>query len=373
MTDQTESTPTAETAPVQNTDNQSSQDNNSLDGILESAIGGKGESLDDRPRHSPQPNTPIGLETESDISNEDNADIAEPLDDNAPESGLEGQDVESSGNPDEETAKGIDAPEHWPNEQKQEFSSLPRHQQEFVLKREKERDAAFTKKTQDLAEQRKSVEALEGVMAPYEQQISASGISKPEYIARLISHDMALRQNPSAAIKNLAQSYGVNLDTSEQAVDWNEPQSDPQYQQLQQQIQQQQNRLAAFEQSAQNERYQSQVEVVTKFQEAKDASGKLLYPHFEKVRERMGRLVNAGETKDIKEAYNMAIRLDPELDKLRIEEERNAVTNAEDQKRKAAVAKAKKAAPSVKTSPVGGKVKSSDLDNILRQSIQTIK
>ena len=105
---------------------------------------------------------------------------------------------------------------------------------------------------------------------------------------------------------------------------------------------------------------------------AKDAKGNIKHPHFEKLRERMGRLVNAGETTDLEEAYNMAVRLDNDLYKETISNERKAVTKKEEDRRKAAVDKAKKVQPARGRSALpSGSVKASDLDDLLRTSIGT--
>ena len=105
-----------------------------------------------------------------------------------------------------------------------------------MLQREKERDAAFTRKTTELAEQRREVEGVAGVLAPYKEQMRAHGISEAEYISRLMSYDNALRQNPQAALGQLAQHYGINL-SNDSGADWvDETPPDPQFQQLQQQL-----------------------------------------------------------------------------------------------------------------------------------------
>ena len=54
------------------------------------------------------------------------------------------------------------------------------------------------------------------------QQIAASGVGEAEYISRLLNADMALRNNPKMAIKQLAQGYGIDLSSIEETVDWND-------------------------------------------------------------------------------------------------------------------------------------------------------
>jgi hypothetical protein len=333
-----------------------------LDGVLESAIGG--EFTGGEPESTPSEPRPL--------AGESSAEDIEVQPDSSEESAEGQDDVEVEATPDgEPVPDALSAPKTWPAEHREAFEHLPEDQQDFMLKREQERDAAFTRKTTQLAEQRREVETLQGVLAPYKSQMQANGISEAEYISRLMGYDNALRQNPRAALQHLAQHYGVDLSSSDSGVDWNEETtSDPQIQQLQQQLTQTQAHVQSMQQSQVNAQQQQLVDQVESFATVKDAKGNLKHPHFEKVRERMGRLVNAGETTDLEAAYGMALRLDDDLYKETIANERKDVAEKENGRRKAAVEKAKKSQP-VRGSgaPPGGSVKPSDLDDILRSSI----
>lgn len=332
-----------------------------LDGVLESAI--SGEFTDGKPEPTPSEPRPLAGET----SAEEVEVQSDPSDDAA--EGQEGADVEAT--PDgEPEPDALAAPKTWPAEHREAFEHLPEDQRSFMLQREQERDAAFTRKTTDLAEQRRQVESLQGVLAPYKQQMQAHGISEAEYVSRLMTYDNALRQNPKLALQNLAQHYGIKL-SGDSGVDYvEETPSDPQILQLQQQLNQTQAHIQTMQQSQVMAQQQQLVDQVESFSTAKDAKGNLKHPHFEKLRERMGRLVNAGETTDLNEAYGMALRLDNDLYNEAIANERNDVSKKADDRRKAAVQKAKKIQPTRGHGALpGGSVKSSDLDDILRNSI----
>jgi len=340
-----------------------------LDGVLESVI--KGEFTDSEPEPTPSEPRPLAgesgaeeVEVQPDPSDEP-AEGHEDADAEAtPDAGLSDSAVEPE--PD-----ALAAPRTWPAEHREAFEHLPEEQQNFMLKREQERDSAFTRKTTELAEQRRGVEGLQGVLAPYKAQMQANGISEAEYVSRLMSYDNALRQNPQAALQHLAQHYGVKLPSGDSGVDWSEePSTDPQIQQLQQQLNQTQAHVQSMQQSQLNAQQQQLVDQVESFATVKDAKGGLKHPHFEKLRERMGRLVNAGETTDLEAAYNMALRLDDDLYKETIANERKSVSKQEEARRKAAVEKAKKAQPTRGGAALpGGSVKPSDLDDILRKQI----
>ena len=340
-----------------------------LDGVLESAIsgefvGGEAEPTSREPR-------PLAGET---ISAEEVEVEADPSDQAA-----EGQqDADAEATPDTDTPESdgepapdaLAAPTTWPAEHREAFSDLPEEQQNFMLQREKERDAAFTRKTTELAEQRREVEGVAGVLAPYKEQMRAHGLSEAEYISRLMTYDNALRQNPQAAIGQLAQHYGINL-SNDSGADWvDETPPEPQFQQLQQQLNTTNAELKSLKQGQINREHHQLVGQVEGFATETDSKGNLKHPHFEAVRERMGRLVNAGETTDLQEAYEKAVRMDDNLFKQTLQAERKAVATQEESRRKAAVDKAKKAAPGrTSGTPPSGSVKESDLDSLLRSTI----
>ena len=344
-----------------------------LDGVLESAIsgefvGGEAEPTSREPR-------PLAGET---ISAEEVEVEADPSDEAA-----EGQqDADAEATPDTDTPEShgepapdaLAAPSTWPAEHREAFSDLPEEQQIFMLQREKERDAAFTRKTTELAEQRREGEGVAGVLAPYKEQMRAHGISEAEYISRLMTYDNALRQNPQAAIGQLAQHYGINL-SNDSGADWvDETPPDPQFQQLQQQLNTTNAELKSLKQGQINREHHQIMGQIEGFATETDSKGNLKHPHFEAVRERMGRLVNARETTDLEVAYEKAVRMDDDLYKQTLEAERKAVATQEESRRKAAVDKAKKAAPGrTSGTPPSGSVKESDLDSILRSTIGEVR
>ena len=344
-----------------------------LDGVLESAINGEFASGESKPT-SENPKAIAGETSAEEVKVETEGlldDAAEGYEASETEATSETDAPESEGEP-EPTA--LAAPKTWPAEQREAFEQLPDEQKSFMVQREQERDAAFTRKTTELAEQRKQLEGLQGVLAPYKQQMQAHGISEAEYISRLMSYDNALRQNPQAAITQLAQHYGVQMSSNDSGADYVEDYSiDSHTQQLQQQLAQTQQQVNMLAQSQHQERYKQLEDQVSIFANEKNADGNLKRPYFERLRERMSRLVTAGETQDLQTAYDMALRLDDELYKQALANERSAVSKKEEEKRKAAVEKAKKTRPSSSTAPPKGAVMSTGLDDILRDAVNSAR
>jgi len=353
----------------------------SLDAVLESSIGEalkEPEVSEDNPVEETQQDTieDITVPEQQETSPENDEDDSDNLDQLATEQEDDQSDSEDSEeNPDNveasknSTESKLEAPKNWSDDVKKVFDTLPRESQEFMIKRDKEMTSDYTKKTQDLAEQRKNIEALDKVLQPARQNIQATGIGEAEYISRLLNADQALRTNPKMALRQLAQGYGINLSSLEdESESWNEP--DPQIAQLMQQNQQIMAELNQFKQQNMQSTVAQTEQTVEQFSTKTDADGNLLHPHFDKVRVKMGNLIDAGEAKGLDDAYAKAVRLDDDLYAEALKASQLSVKKQEDSKRKKAVEKARKVKPSASANPPKGSVKSSDLDSLLMTNIE---
>lgn len=353
----------------------------SLDAVLESSIGevlNEPKELNESPVEETQQDSKedLTVPVEKLTSPEKEDEESENLDQLATEHEEDQPKSENSEeNPDNieasenSTESKLEAPKNWSDDVKKTFDTLPQESQEFMIKRDKEMTSDYTKKTQDLAEQRKNIEALDKVLQPARQTIHATGISEPEYISRLLNADNALRTNPKMALRQLAQGYGIDLSTmNEESESWNDP--DPQYAQLLQQNQQIMSELNQFKQQNIQSTVAQTEQTVEQFSAKTGADGKLMHPHFDKVRVKMGNLIDAGEAKGLDDAYTKAVRLDDDLYEEAIKASRLSVKKQEDSKRKAAVDKARKVKPSSSANPPKGSVKTTDLDSLLMTSIE---
>jgi len=353
----------------------------SLDAVLESSIGEalkEPEVSEDNPVEETQQDTieDITVPEQQETSPEKEEDDSDNLDQLATEQEDDQSDSENSEeNPDNveasenSTESKLEAPKNWSDDVKKVFDTLPAESQEFMIKRDKEMTSDYTKKTQDLAEQRKNIEALDKVLQPARQNIQATGIGEAEYISRLLNADQALRTNPKMALRQLAQGYGINLSSLEdESESWNDP--DPQYAQLMQQNQQIMAELNQFKQQNMQSTVAQTEQTVEQFSTKTDAEGKLVHPHFDKVRVKMGNLIDAGEAKGLDDAYAKAVRLDDDLYAEALKASQLSIKKQEDSKRKKAVEKARKVKPSASANPPKGSVKASDLDSLLMTNIE---
>ena len=353
----------------------------SLDAVLESSIGEalkEPEVSEDNPVEETQQDTieDITVPEQQETSPEKEEDDSDNLDQLATEQEDDQSDSEDSEeNPDNveasenSTESKLEAPKNWSDDVKKVFDTLPAESQEFMIKRDKEMTSDYTKKTQDLAEQRKNIEALDKVLQPARQNIQATGIGEAEYISRLLNADQALRTNPKMALRQLAQGYGINLSSLEdESESWNDPA--PQYAQLMQQNQQIMAELNQFKQQNMQSTVAQTEQTVEQFSTKTDAEGKLIHPHFDKVRVKMGNLIDAGEAKGLDDAYAKAVRLDDDLYAEALKASQLSIKKQEDSKRKKAVEKARKVKPSASANPPKGSVKASDLDSLLMTNIE---
>ena len=233
--------------------------------------------------------------------------------------------------PDKETPapEVLEPPTHWPADQRETFVSLPRVTQEWLLNRDKEMSETYTRKTTDLANQRKEVDEFNNVLEPYKQRMELAGIRPSQAIQQLLAAQRFLETNPTDALKWLAQQYQVDL--SGFAPKEEESYVDPTVKALKDELNQIKSQLQFREQAQRQQSTQEVQQTIKTFAETKAEDGSLKYPHFERVKAQMAPMVAEGKT--LEQAYADAIYVLPEV------RERLAAENA-----KAAQAEATKKA-----------------------------
>jgi hypothetical protein len=194
----------------------------------------------------------------------------------------------------------IRAPASWSPAAKATFDKLPPEVQQAVAKREQEIDHGLRRKSDEV----KRYEPLEQVLAPRRAQWAAQGMDEVHAVKTLLAAQDLLEKNPMQGLEFLARSYGVNLNTAQpQGQPYQAqpaPDSHPEIAALKQQLQVLQSQV----QTAQTAPIVSQIEA---FQN--DPAN--LY--FENVRDDMAVLLHNGKASDLKEAYEMACWMRPDI------------------------------------------------------------
>lgn len=226
--------------------------------------------------------------------------------------------------------------------------------QREVLKREQDVEKGFRER----ADQIKRYEPLEQLIAPHRSKWQMQGMDEVTAVRTLLAAQDMLEKNPEQAIAYLARSYGVtNIQAQPQP---GQPQAQPATDSQENALLQ---RIAQLEQSvqaAQTAPIMSQVEVFRN-----DPAN--LY--FDNVRDDMAALLQAGRASDLKEAYEMACWMRPDIRPLL---QTAQVSVAADPGR---VERAKAAGVSVTGSPSTAPIAASSGNSIeddIRRSIQQV-
>ena len=218
----------------------------------------------------------------------------------APETVQDTPDQPSEAVADPAVKLAIRAPASWSPAAKATFDKLPPEVQQAVAKREQEIDHGLRRKSEEV----KRYEPLEHVLAPRRAQWAAQGLDDVQAVKTLLAAQDLLEKNPIQGIEFLARSYGVNLNTAQPQGQPYQAQpardSHPEIAALKQQLQVLQSQV----QTAQTAPIVSQIDA---FQN--DPAN--LY--FENVRDDMAVLLHNGKASDLKEAYEMACWMRPDI------------------------------------------------------------
>jgi hypothetical protein len=297
---------------------------------------------------------------------------AEPADDGVDTSDHEEHDQAIADGVQDAMAKAaVQAPEHWPAEDRDFLAALPDDAaRERVLNWRKQIERGAQQKFEESASARRLAAEITETFKPLERELALAGMTTGAAVRKLVAAEMHLRQDPAAGLEWLASQYGgragagtaqaqevvqriaaaLKVDIGAQANGQAATPPDP----ATVRIQALEAKLAQQERSAQ-EAYQRQVQeavsaadtTIRAFAEAKDASGRPAYPHFETVKSDMGRLIQAakesGGQLSMEDAYQNAMWSRPDLREALLKAQRDDAGRKAAVASQAAVAKAKAA------------------------------
>lgn len=263
-------------------------------------------------------------------------------------------------------------PGYWNKKGREAWDKLDATVKQHIVAREQEVSNGFAQISQRL----KSFEEIEQAIAPRAQVIQQFGVSPAQTIDRLFQWMEALsHKNPrlrANAFKQLANDFGVPINqlvpSGSQGAEGSEtegqteqaPNEPPEW--FQQYAQHTNEQLNGVQQVIANQRQTAAQAVVQGWGGALDKDGKRLRPYFERVAPMMARLsmpstdergniiapaivpFKNGEV-DLEAAYEMAVKLDPEIQSLiQQETSEKAKKDAEEAAKKDAKARAEKLA-----------------------------
>ena len=277
---------------------------------------------------SPSEDTPSQETAESSESSESPEDtVAEATDSDADSEGSE---------PDNQT---ITAPQSMSAKDREAFYTLPPESQQWISDRVKSQEADYTRKTMEVAEQRKLYDKLEQAIAPRRQQFAMNGMDEGTAIGQLLALSDYADSDPVGFTRYLLEQRGIPVSALSENV--GEYSVDPQLLAMQ-------NRLQGFENyfsQQQNQQLEQEGEVVSGVIEDFATAN----PFYEELEGEMIPIVSAlreskpGLTSDqyLQMAYKMALATNDEVSG-KIEVDRKAKSETE------RIAKAKKDATAAK-------------------------
>ncbi len=263
----------------------------------------------------------------------------------------------------------LEALAHWSKDKKEIFKNLNPEAQEFLLSREKEFNADYTKKTQSLAEERKIAEKYKKSISPHEEYLKSRGLDPYEAANNIIAFERALAtaspKERAKMLQELASQYEADFTQDDE-----EEEVDPRYERLSRKQQEIENYIARQEQERKHKEDREAANIVHQFVNTKDAHGKLKYPHFDKIQGEMSKRYNyahsVNEPITLEEAYELAVLSNKDLREDYLSNYHGDKTRIEKDKRRFDAAKA--ASFSVKSS--GGGIKSAPTNLTVREALK---
>jgi hypothetical protein len=283
-----------------------------------------GAQFDAIESESPSEDAPSHETTDSSGSVELSEDTVAKATDSDADVGSEGSE------PDNQT---ITAPQSMSAKDRETFYALPPENQKWISDRVRAQEADYTRKTMEVAEQRKLYDKLEQAIAPRRQQFAMNGMDEGTAIGQLLALSDYADSDPVGFTRYLLEQRGIPVSALSENV--GEHSVDPQLLAMQ-------NRLQGFENhfsQQQSQQLEQQGEVVSGIIESFATAN----PFYGELEGEMVPIVSAlreskpGLTSDqyLQMAYKMALATNDEVSG-KIEVDRKAKSEAE------RIAKAKK-------------------------------
>jgi hypothetical protein len=259
-------------------------------------------------------------------------------------------------------------PASWKKDYHEVWQKADPKMQEYAWQREEQMRAGV----EPLLSKAQFADAMQEAISPYMTTIQGLGLSPDKAVAALMDADHKLRnsdpQTKLQYFQQLAQSYGINLGAM-QGQPGQMPQQtvDPTVYALQNELNKVRGEVMGWKQQQEMMENQNLLNEINQFS--------LKAEHFEDVRPTMIQLLQSGVAQTLDDAYEKAIRLDPNLFEQmnKAQQAEVAAKQAKEQNRAAKAARAaavsvRSATPGVNTAP-----KSSDRRALLEEALTEIE
>ena len=197
-------------------------------------------------------------------------------------------------------------PASWKKDYHEIWQKADPKMQEYAWQREEQMRAGV----EPLLSKAQFADAMQEAIQPYMQTIQGLGLTPDKAVAALMDADAKLRNSdPQARLQyfyQLAQSYGINLGAVQgQPMPQAQQSVDPLVWQLQNELNQVRGEVMGWKQQQEMSENQSLLNEINQFS--------MKAEYFEEARPAMIQLLQGGMAQTLDEAYEKAIRLDPNL------------------------------------------------------------
>jgi len=194
-------------------------------------------------------------------------------------------------------------PASWKKDYHETWNLADDKLKQYAWQRESEMKAGV----EPLISKAQFADQMQEVLNPYMNTIQGLGIDAPGAVKALMEADHALRystpQEKRQYFARLAQSYGVNL--NEMGNDLPQQAVDPTIYALQNELNNVRGEVMGWKQQQEQQQNQALLGEINNFSQRAE--------HFEEARPAMIQLLQSGMATDLDDAYDKAIRLNPEL------------------------------------------------------------
>ena len=222
-------------------------------------------------------------------------------------------------------------PEHWSAEDWAELQKLPEPQQQYVLRKEKDLQAGFTRKTEEVAQQRKRLEAFDRTLGDlhgqYAPQAERGQFEQTlvQTMPMLVQYYANLQRDPLEALTRLAEAYNVTDKLTERLAGLDTDENARTLRRKEMEIADREAKLAADSRRTRESALEAQI---NSFREAKAEDGSLRHPYFADVEQEMATLISANPRLTLDDAYDRAVKV-VKYDELMAKERESAKAEAE--------------------------------------------
>ncbi len=189
-----------------------------------------------------------------------------------------------------EAHKPIAPPYSWSADNKELFGKLPREMQEYLSKREQERESFVGRKAQEVSAVRERYAPVERIVTQYSDTFKRVNMDPYQGLESLVLAQQYLDQDPVGALRLMAQSYGLDLSQLANGAESTQPaqsQAYPQMHYLTNELETIRGKLAAFENEKMAQQQRAAVSEVETFANEMDSGGKLIRPFMADVHDQM--------------------------------------------------------------------------------------